>query len=76
MKLGKYAAVLRLTINMKNSKLKELAINTLLVLVSNGYVDGLQLDTTSEYFIDEFSELFDTEKKKGPLIETLIYSAS
>ena len=40
MKLGKYASVLRLTINMKNSKLKELAINTLLVLVSNGYIDG------------------------------------
>ncbi|KAM3147892.1 hypothetical protein pb186bvf_000220 [Paramecium bursaria] len=76
MKLGKYASVLRLTINMKNSKLKELAINTLLVLVSNGYIDGQQLDTTSEYFIDEFSELFDTDKKKGPLIETLIYSAS
>ncbi|CAD8200740.1 unnamed protein product [Paramecium pentaurelia] len=79
-KLGKHNVVFRLTINMRQTKLTQLALSTLFRLVSNGFIDGRIEDTSQEFYTDEFSELFnDSNYNKGEkrtIMDVLINSVT
>ncbi|CAD8122619.1 unnamed protein product [Paramecium sonneborni] len=79
-KLGKHLVVFRLTINMRQSKLTQLALSTLFKLVSNCFIDGRIEDTSQEFYTDEFSELFnDSTYNKGEkktIMDVLINSVT
>ncbi|CAD8196568.1 unnamed protein product [Paramecium octaurelia] len=79
-KLGKHMVVFRLTFNMRQTKLTQLALSVLFKLVSNGFIDGRIEDTSQEFYTDEFAELFNDSNyykaKKKTIIDALINSVT
>ncbi|CAD8045987.1 unnamed protein product [Paramecium sonneborni] len=74
---GDHIIAFKQGMQIKQSKIKELTLNTLINLVSKGYIDGCLLDNTNNFQQSETMEITDSKGKKKEqsmnVIESLIH---
>lgn len=51
--------IFKIIINMRSQKLNEITLQLLLKMISLNYIDGSNEDASSEFYLEEYSELFE-----------------